>query len=199
MFLFIVAGWIVSLCLHEYAHALFAYRFGDHGVAIRGYLRLDPLKYANPLFSIVIPVIFMLLGGIALPGGAVLVDNAALRTRRRQAIVSLAGPAINAIFAFLLMIPFLAGVGTRIQSVFTLDQFYAEHGAFWSALALSGVLPADGGDPEPAASARPRRRQRHLPVPEQRLEARLTTPSGRTASSSSSCSSTPSSAPGSET
>src|SRR6185369_12815032 len=84
VFLFIVAGWVVSLCLHEYAHALFAFRFGDHGVAIRGYLRLDPLKYANPLFSIVIPVIFMLLGGIALPGGAVLVDNAALRTRRRR-------------------------------------------------------------------------------------------------------------------
>lgn len=136
VFLFIVAGWVVSLCLHEYAHALFAFRFGDHGVAIRGYLRLDPLKYANPLFSIVIPVIFMLLGGIALPGGAVLVDNAALRTRRRQAIVSLAGPAINAIFAFLLMIPFLAGAANGILSAFTLDGFYAAHGAFWSALAL---------------------------------------------------------------
>ena len=29
VFVFIVAGWLVSLCLHEYAHALLAYRAGD--------------------------------------------------------------------------------------------------------------------------------------------------------------------------
>jgi Zn-dependent protease len=137
VFLFILAGWIVSLCLHEYAHAMFAYRFGDHGVAIRGYLRLDPLKYANPVFSIVIPVLFMLLGGIALPGGAVLVDNARLRTRGRQAMVSLAGPITNAVFAILLMIPFLAGVGNPFDAaVLTLDAFNNAHGVFWSAVAL---------------------------------------------------------------
>ena len=51
--LFVIAGWLVSLSLHEYAHALFAYRSGDRGVAERGYLTLNPLKYAHPVLSIV--------------------------------------------------------------------------------------------------------------------------------------------------
>jgi len=37
VFLFVIAGWLVSLCLHEYAHAVVAYRAGDVAVAHRGY------------------------------------------------------------------------------------------------------------------------------------------------------------------
>ena len=37
VFLFVVSGWVVSLCLHEYFHALTAYRGGDRSVAERGY------------------------------------------------------------------------------------------------------------------------------------------------------------------
>ena len=62
MLLFVVAGWLVSLSLHEYAHALVAYRAGDRGVAERGYLTLNPLKYTHPVLSIVLPVVFLLLG-----------------------------------------------------------------------------------------------------------------------------------------
>ena len=76
VFLFVAAGWIVSLCLHEYAHALVAYKGGDHDVAHRGYLTLNPMKYTHPLLSFVLPVVFLLLGGIGLPGGAVWVDHA---------------------------------------------------------------------------------------------------------------------------
>src|SRR5581483_10079901 len=56
--LFVVAGWLVSLCLHEYAHALTAYRSGDLAVADRGYLTLNPLRYTSPVLSIVIPLFF---------------------------------------------------------------------------------------------------------------------------------------------
>ena len=52
VFTFVIAGWIVSLCLHEFGHAFTAWRFGDHDVAVRGYLTLNPLKYSNPLLSI---------------------------------------------------------------------------------------------------------------------------------------------------
>jgi len=129
VFLFVISGWIVSLCLHEYAHALTAYRAGDHAVAERGYLTLNPLKYTHPLLSIVLPVIFILLGGIGLPGGAVWVDRHAIRGGRvMDSLISLAGPAMNVIFTVALVIPFAIGVDTF------------EHHTFWVALAFLAFL-----------------------------------------------------------
>ena len=62
VFTFVIAGWLVSLCLHEFAHAFTAWRFGDHDVAMRGYLTLNPLKYSHPLLSIGLPVLFIAIG-----------------------------------------------------------------------------------------------------------------------------------------
>jgi Zn-dependent protease len=36
VFVFVAAGWLVSLCLHEFAHAYVAYRSGDRSVVERG-------------------------------------------------------------------------------------------------------------------------------------------------------------------
>ena len=69
VFIFVIAGWIVSLCLHEFAHAFTAWRFGDHGVAMRGYLTLNPFRYTHPLLSLVLPLLFIALGGIACLAG----------------------------------------------------------------------------------------------------------------------------------
>jgi Zn-dependent protease len=110
VFLFVVAGWLLSLCVHEYAHALTAYRGGDHTVAARGYLTLNPLKYSHPLLSIVLPLLIVVLGGIGLPGGAVWVERHRLRGRGWDSVVSFAGPAMNVGFALLLVLPFAAGV-----------------------------------------------------------------------------------------
>jgi Zn-dependent protease len=129
VFLFVISGWIVSLCLHEYAHALVAYRAGDIGVAERGYLTLNPLKYTHPLLSIVLPVLFIVLGGIGLPGGAVWVDRHAVRGGRvTDTMISLAGPAMNVVFTLALVLPFAIGVDTF------------EHRTFWVALAFLAFL-----------------------------------------------------------
>ncbi|CAN5290226.1 site-2 protease family protein [soil metagenome] len=103
-FIFVAAFWVVTLCLHEFAHALVAYRNGDHSVVYRGYLTLDPLRYTHVLFSIVLPLVFLLLGGIGLPGGAVFIDQRALRTRFARSAVSAAGPLTNIAVAILLAI-----------------------------------------------------------------------------------------------
>jgi len=58
-----------------------AYSGGDRAVAQRGYLTLNPLKYTHPVLSIVLPLIFVILGGIGLPGGAVWVNHGAIRGR----------------------------------------------------------------------------------------------------------------------
>jgi Zn-dependent protease len=106
VFLFVIAGWVLSLCLHEYAHAVTAYRAGDLGVAQRGYLTLNPLKYTHPLLSIVMPLLFVILGGFGLPGGAVWVDHHYIRNKVHDSLISLAGPATNLFFALVVISPF---------------------------------------------------------------------------------------------
>jgi Zn-dependent protease len=98
----VLGGWAVSLCLHEFGHAYVAYRGGDHEVRWKGYLTLDIRRYTDPVLSIVLPVIFLLIGGIPLPGGAVWINNHALRNRRVQSWVSLAGPLSNLFVGILL-------------------------------------------------------------------------------------------------
>jgi Zn-dependent protease len=133
VFLFVLAGWLVTLCLHEYAHAIVAFRAGDTSVAHRGYLTLNPLKYTHPLLSIVLPILILVLGGIGLPGGAVWVDRHAVRGGRKvHSLISLSGPLTNGLFAVLLMLPFLLG------AVDVLDIY--EHAMFWSAVAFLGFL-----------------------------------------------------------
>jgi Zn-dependent protease len=94
---FIVAAWVMSVCLHEFAHAFVAYIGGDRSIATSGYLTLDPLRYTNVVMSIAVPVAALLLGGIGLPGGAVYINHAALRSKTWDSAVSLAGPIGTAV------------------------------------------------------------------------------------------------------
>jgi Zn-dependent protease len=101
-FIVVIAGWIFTLCLHEFSHAVVACYGGDTSVKDKGYLTFNPLKYTHPVYSIVLPMVFLLLGGIGLPGGAVYIETWRLRSKRWESAVSLAGPAANLVLAILL-------------------------------------------------------------------------------------------------
>jgi len=109
VFLFVVAGWMVSLCLHEYAHARTAMHSGDITIGSKGYLTLNPFKYANAIFSFVLPVVFVILGGIGLPGGAVYIERHRIQGRLKHSLISAAGPLVNVLCAAVLLIPVGAG------------------------------------------------------------------------------------------
>jgi Zn-dependent protease len=126
VFILVIAGWLVSVCVHEFAHAFTAWRFGDHDVAVRGYLTLNPLKYSHPLLSLGLPVLIIAIGGIGLPGGAVYVRTSWM-TKRQKTLVSLAGPSTNLAFAVLLLIL------TRLLGT-------QEHSVFWAGMAFLGFL-----------------------------------------------------------
>src|SRR3569833_110736 len=128
LFVVVVTGWSVSLCRHEFGHAYFAYRSGDRSVAGKGYLTLNPLKYTDVALSFVLPVLFLLLGGIGLPGGAVYIDRGAIRGRLRHSLNTAAGPLANLVFAIVLGV-ILTNLAT------TLD-----HALFWSGLAFLAFL-----------------------------------------------------------
>ncbi len=101
-FLVVLIGWVFSLCLHEFAHAFVAYQGGDFTVRDKGYLTFNPLKYTHPVYSLLFPMLFLLMGGIGLPGGAVYIEKWRLRSKTWETAVSLAGPAANALLALVL-------------------------------------------------------------------------------------------------
>ncbi len=101
-FIVVIVGWVISLTLHEFSHALVAYNGGDYTVKEKGYLTMNPIKYTHPVYSILLPLLFLVMGGIGLPGGAVYIETWRLYTRRWQSAVSLAGPAVNLLLAFII-------------------------------------------------------------------------------------------------
>ena len=128
-FLFVISGWIVSLCLHEFGHAYSAFRFGDYTVIEKGYLTLNPVKYTNLFLSIVMPLLFLMMGGIGFPGGAVYINTGLIKTAREKSMVSAAGPAATALFAVILIIPFFLGFADL-----------ENHRIFWAAISLLALL-----------------------------------------------------------
>jgi len=134
--LFVVGGWVTSLCIHEFGHAFIAYLGGDRSVASAGYLSLNPLKYLHPLLSIGLPIVFLLLGGIGIPGGAVYLNEQAIRNNRWRSFASAAGPLSNLLFAILIGWPFLVFQGT---APFGNEQFWAAL-AFLVFVELSAVV-----------------------------------------------------------
>lgn len=95
----VILGAVLGTTLHEWAHAVVAYRGGDRSVVDKGYLTLDPRHYSDPLLSVGMPLLFLLLGGLPLPGGAVWINHHFLRGPWWDSVVSAAGPASNLVIA----------------------------------------------------------------------------------------------------
>ncbi|MGH3802698.1 MAG: site-2 protease family protein [Pseudonocardiaceae bacterium] len=126
--LLVLGGWAVSLCLHEFGHAMTAYRGGDRSVRAKGYLTLDIRRYTDPVMSLLLPLLLLALGGIPLPGGAVWINRSALRSRAIASAVSLAGPLTN------------LALGSVLIAVVSIGGFPAGLAAGLSYLALVQVL-----------------------------------------------------------
>lgn len=129
---FVIDGWILSLCAHEFAHALTADLGGDHSVRGNGYLSFNPLKYTHPVLSILLPLLFMMVGGIGLPGGAVYVQTQRLRGPKWESAVSFAGPAGSALMAILFALPFAL-------RIFNLNS-YVLNSLLWEAMSVVVLL-----------------------------------------------------------
>ncbi len=107
----VLIGWILTVTLHEFAHGLVGYLGGDYTIRERGGLTLNPLQYVDPLMSIILPIVFLLMGGIPLPGGATYIRNDLLRRPWWRSLVSAAGPAMNLLIFLLLAIPLQPKMG----------------------------------------------------------------------------------------
>jgi Zn-dependent protease len=125
MVVFVMGGWVTSVALHEFGHALVAYRGGDDSVVDKGYLTLNPILYTNPLLSIVLPLIFLVMGGIGLPGGAVYINDSAIRSPGMRSLTSAAGPIATALCAGVLALPFVFLERIGYETVYLHQDFWA--------------------------------------------------------------------------
>jgi Zn-dependent protease len=107
----VLIGWIMSVVLHEWAHGIVAYFGGDYTIAERGGLTLNPLQYVDPFMSIVLPAIFLLMGGIPLPGGVTYIRHDLLRSRGWATAVALAGPGMNLLLFLACVLPLHPRIG----------------------------------------------------------------------------------------
>jgi Zn-dependent protease len=102
VFAFVMLGWTLSVMAHEFCHALTAYVGGDWTVRPKGYLAFDPRRYGDLGTSLVLPLIFLALGGIGFPGGAVWLNMGMIRSPFMKAAAALAGPAATGIIFLVL-------------------------------------------------------------------------------------------------
>ncbi len=102
MLLFIIVL-VPSVILHEVSHGAVALAFGDDTAKRAGRLTLNPIPHIDPLGSILLPALMVLIAGAAFGyAKPVPVNVRKLRSPRQQALyVSLAGPAVNIMFCLL--------------------------------------------------------------------------------------------------
>lgn len=129
---FRVPALLLAISIHEYAHAVVAYRLGDPTPKYQGRITLNPLAHLDPLGAIML-VVFQF--GWARP---VLVNPSYFRNPRQGGIlVAVAGPLANLTLAYVLglLLQWLPGVLSYPTSEVAAD-------FLWHNISLNLVLAA---------------------------------------------------------
>ena len=92
---------LLAITLHEVAHGWVAKQYGDPTAAILGRLSLNPFRHIDPLGTVLVPIVLVVLVGFGFGWAKpVPVNFAQLRNPRRDMIwVAAAGPAANVVMA----------------------------------------------------------------------------------------------------
>ncbi len=125
---------LLTITIHESAHAWSAYKLGDPTAYQLGRITLNPLPHIDPIGTVILPLIMMMTGipffGWAKP---VPVNPLNLRNPRRDNLwISAAGPLSNLITAavFLVVISLLKLLypGIRYSFISAISIFYGQQG-----------------------------------------------------------------------
>ena len=143
---------LFAITVHEVAHGWMAKQFGDPRAQRLGRLTLNPLKHIDPLGTVVVPIILLLLGGFIFGWAKpVPVSWGNLRhPKRDMAIVAAAGPGANLVMALFWAVVARIGVEFGTSSWVGLPmqymgQFGIEINAVLMILNLLPIPPLDGG------------------------------------------------------
>ncbi len=143
---------ILSLTVHEYAHARSAFALGDRTAAARGRMTLNPLSHLDPFGTILLPLLAILGGGPFFGWARPVPINPVLFSRRIRMrtgvlLTAAAGPASNLVLAFAIALAFtglrIAGL-TLSDPVLTLLVFTFKINVVLAVFNLIPVPPLDG-------------------------------------------------------
>ena len=116
---------LAALPIHEFSHALIAYRLGDGTAKLLGRLTLNPIVHFDPVGGTILILTLLIPGSGFIFGWAkpTPVNPTNLRGgRQSDALVALAGPASNLIMATAAAIPF------RVMMANGMDSFEQKNG-----------------------------------------------------------------------
>jgi Zn-dependent protease len=140
---------LLSFPVHEFAHALAAYRLGDSTAKLFGKLTLNPIAHFDQ-FGGTMLVISILVTGFPLGFAQTPVNPRNLRGRYGEAIVALAGPLSNLLIAAIVAIPLrvlLANPEFAYQNltIVSILSFIVQGSIILGLFNLIPVPPLDGG------------------------------------------------------
>lgn len=94
---------LISLTVHEFMHAFVGYKLGDRTAQEEGRLSLNPLRHIDPLLTIVLPVVTLVLfHAPILAAKPVPFDPGRIKyDEYGAALLAFAGPLSNLVLAFL--------------------------------------------------------------------------------------------------
>ena len=142
---------VFAITLHEAAHGYVARLFGDQTAWMLGRVTLNPLKHIDPVGTILIPGVLLLIGAPVLFGWAkpVPVNFGNLRHPKRDMIwVAAAGPAANFVMALLWVLLFGVAIPSGAlasDGLQEIAQIGIKVNLVLMALNLLPIPPLDGG------------------------------------------------------
>jgi len=144
---------LFAITVHEVAHGWVARLFGDRTAELLGRLTLNPVKHIDPVGTVIVPLMMMVLGGFIFGWAKPVPVNAGnLSNPKRDMVpVAIAGPGANLLMAlgWAVIFQLVAATSAALGDV---SQFFlkmAKIGVFFNVLLLIFNLlpipPLDGG------------------------------------------------------
>jgi len=144
-----LSGFAFSIIIHEVSHGLMAERLGDPTAKLMGRLTLNPIRHIDVIGSILLPLTLLFIRAPFMFGWAkpVPVDPYNLKNPKKDmALISLAGPLSNIIFAIILSV-FLKIILTIFPNpnIYALFSYLIGFNIVLALFNLIPINPLDGG------------------------------------------------------
>jgi Zn-dependent protease len=141
---------LISISIHESAHAWMANRLGDPTAKLLGRISFNPADHIDPVGTVLLPLTMLILGGPMIGWAKPTPFNPwnLQNPKRDSALISLAGPASNFALAIIFalpirfgLVPFLNPFGIQnVDQVFTLLQPIEKLGFLMSGMIILNIM-----------------------------------------------------------